>query len=406
MEDLIENTDFRTILEICMDLVSAIWEKKREDLLYNYNELTHIGKIGFFLEALVRDEKYEQIPINIFRKLAAMNGIYQIDRLIERYQENGEDPKISLSNEGVFLVKLKSYKEVVNLCEKIWKDYDKKGLLDDSQKNFIKVLISAIIPKKFEILNKEVKDEINLKKILDICKNLGLIIQKSSYYYTQTLFKNISSDTLDLFSEFDIASNKIIEEIEKINVSPAFPLESIDSRIQNAIIEGAFKGVLLPVPVILPNATTKYFLFTNPKDLENGDLSYETAAYFRFNEVYAVKNLGRLENPPAFLNKLVNNGTAGNATNIGLNYFPLEVKGVIKIVEGSTSNRKRMISLKSETLKESNEILNKSFDYSVGSVKNSPTWLSDAAGYRARFSNSEDIKNHCIDLKKLLRDYG
>ncbi len=113
-----------------------------------------------------------------------------------------------------------------------------------------------------------------------------------------------------------------------------------------------------------------------------------------------------MEVPLAFLNKLITTGSAGDATNIGLNYNPLEIKGVIKVVEGSTSNTKRMISLKTNVLSEAKELLKDNFYGEVGKTEDPPFWMTDHAGFRAKFSNTKISKQNRFELIKMLRDLG
>lgn len=404
MEDL-DNFEIKEKIEFCKDISSAIWEQKRGDLTFKYNELVQIGQIAYFLQSLMREKHKNIIGMDIVRRLATLYGINQFDVIFSYYKTINDQPKIYINEEGNLVVNLSTYDEVIEYCKNIWDFKEKHGLLRDKNQNYlIKILGYAITPKKFEDFKKIITDINSLKKIIDDCLELGLLINDSDYYFTPKLFKKINKETLDIMSDFDMASNQIIQEFEKIKRNPAYPIDNLDKRIRKAIIEGAFKGILVPIPVIIPNEDPKYFVFVNPKDLENGDLSYETAAYFRFNEVYADKLYGRLEMPLIFLDKLINQGIAGNATNIGLNYFPLEVKGVIKVVEGRTSNLKRMVTLKQNVLKEAKELLKQDFGSGIASFQNQPSWLSDPAGFRAIFSNSEFIKRNIIDLKKLLRD--
>lgn len=405
MEDISILSNVRIIIEHCKDIVTAIWEKKREDLVMRYSELVQLGQITYFLEALMRDQRYNVIDMKLFRTLAIKYSVYRIDTLISTYDDN--DKIILLSEEeGKYIINFSTYKEVIEFCGKIWRNLCKLGLLNDNyQKNLILILILSITPKKIEEFKKIIKNQKILKEIINDCLDLGLIIHhEKGYYYSPKFLKIKNERTLNILTEFNITSSEIIREIEKIESSPAYPIDSIDARIQNAIIEGAFKGILEPILVKLPDSTEKYFVFANPKDLEQGDLSYETAAYFRFNEVYAIKRYGRLELPITFLKELTTKGIAGNATNIGLNYFPLEVKGVIKVVEGSTTQKKRMVSLKLETLKEAQNLLENNFNSSLDNLSRSPSWLSNPAGFRAIFSGSEKIKDKMLDLENVLRD--
>ena len=405
MEEISIQSNIRLIIEFCKDIVAAIWEKHRDDLIIRYSELVQVGQIAYFLEALMRDHDENVIGMRLFRSLAIKFGVYRIDTLISTYYDSEKIIEFS-EEEGKYFINFSSYNDVIEFCGKIWRNITESGLLNDKyQKKLMRMLIISITPKKIEDFQKLVKDQKLLYELINDCIDLGLIIHhEAGYYYSPKILKIKNKRTLDIITEFNITTSDVIREIEKIESNPAFPIDSIDTRIQTAIFEGAFKGILEPITIKLPDSTEKCFVFANAKDLEQGDLSYETAAHFRFNEVYAIKTLGRLEQPIAFLKELTAKGIAGNATNIGLNYFPLEVKGVIKVVEGKTTDKKRMVSLKLETLKEAQKLLENNFESQLDNLSRSPSWLSNPAGFRAVFSNSDKIKSRMIDLKDLLRD--
>lgn len=408
MEDEFDALDFRLIVEFCKDISTSILEKDRVDLKSKYFGLVEIGQTAYFLQAVIREKESNKMGFEVVHQLAASFGIFQIGPFLATYSDDTKDSKIIIDDEGGIIFKFKSYDEIIDFCKVIWERSCKMKLIDSKfQKNIIKILYSSLKPRKFEYFQKIVQDKNVLMEVLNDCRSLGLInFHSSGYYYSPIFFKSIDKNTLDIITEYDITSSEIIECVEKVDEKPAYPIESLDERIQDAIKEGAFKGLLEPIQIKLPDDSTKYFVFANPTVLENGDLSYETAAYFRFNEIYAIVKFGRLEVPIAFLNKLITTGSAGDATNIGLNYNPLEIKGVIKVVEGSTSDTKRMISLKTDVLREAKELLKKNFYGEVGKTEEPPFWMTDHAGFRAKFSNTKISKQNRFELIKMLRDLG
>ncbi len=402
MDNNFKHLDFRIIMESCMDLASAIEQKNRQDISYDFYGIVELGRIAHFLRSLMRKDTNKEIPMKLFNRLGTTFNIYQTMTILP--SEDVGFPSFTIK-EDTITIHIDSYEKVINFFQYKWEEFRRKGIINDKQNDFIKVLYNILVPRKFEDLQKVCKNPVILKEILKICEDLSLLnYHNSGYFYSPKLFKNINENTLDILSQYDITTNKIIEEMEKIQNCEAYPIEHLDDRIKKATIEGAFKGVLLPVTVELSDTKKKDFIFINPKNMECGDLSYETAAYFRYNEIYPSFSKGRLFSPSLFLNRLIKSGIAGDATSIGRNYFPIEIKGVVKIIKGSTSDRYRMTSLKPEVLKEAKSLLENEFGSKLSTESLPPRWLAEPAKFRARVKDSELMKKQLLDLKKILRD--
>ncbi len=402
MDDNFEYLDFRIIMESCMDLVSAIEQKNRQDISYEFYGIVELGRISYFLRSLMRKGEDNEIPMNLFNRLATTFNIYQTMPLLP--SDDVEFPSFTIEEDNI-IIHIDSYDRVISYFEKKWKEFEKIGIITNKQKNLIKVLYTSLIPKKIEDLQELCKNSTDLRDILKICEDLSLLhYHDTGYYYSPRLFKNLDKNTLAILTEYDITTNQIIEEMGKIQNCEAYPVEHLDDRIKQATIEGAFKGVLLPVTVELSNTNKKDFIFTNPKNMECGDLTYETAAYFRYNEIYPSRWKGKLFSPSLFLNKLIKSGIAGDATSIGNNYFPIEVKGVVKIIRGSTSERYRMTVMKPNVLKGAKDLLENEFGTNLETESSPPRWLAEPAKFRARIRDNNFMKNQFIDLKKVLRD--
>ena len=143
-------------------------------------------------------------------------------------------------------------------------------------------------------------------------------------------------------------------------------------------------------------------VFVNPKDTIDNDLAYETAGYFRYNELFANPIYGQLQDLDAYLNALITRGTAGNATNIGRNYSALELKGVIKIVQGTSSQLYRMLLLKKEVLNDAKEILSGGSNVLRQFIE-PPQELQSPLLFRIKQTENIAAKKE-LALKKLLRD--
>ena len=385
-----------------MDLASAIEQKNRQDISYDFYGIVELGRIAHFLRSLMRIDADNEISMKLFNRLGTTFNIYQTMTVLP--SEDVGFPSFTV-HEDIITIHIDSYEKVISFFESKWEEFERKGFINNKQKDFIKILYSTLVPKKLEDLERLCKNSAVLREILRICEDLSLLnYHYSGFYYSPKLFKNIDKNTLDVLSQYDITTNQIIEEMEKIQHCEAYPIEHLDDRIKKATIEGAFKGVLLPVTVELSNTNKKDFIFLNPKNMDCGDLSYETAAYFRYNEIYPPRWNGKLFSPSLFLNKLIKSGIAGDATSIGRNYFPIEVKGVVKIIKGSTSERYKMTLLKPEVLKEAKRLLENEFGSKLSGESLPPRWLAEPAKFRARIKDDEFLKKNLLDLKKILRD--
>lgn len=404
MNPIFKDKDFRIIMEFCMDIASTISQKSRDDLGYKYYGIVELGRIAHFLRALMRKETDNKIDMEIFNRLATTFNIYQTMTILPSDSE--EDIPLLIIQEDNMVINLDSYDKLIQYFRLKWNEFDKNGFIRENQKLLISILYSILtIPRNFDFLKKKYKNDSLLKEIINDCESLALLIQhESGYYYSPRVFKNLDEDTLNILTQYDMTTNQVINEIEKIHNCDTYPIDNLDDRIKNATLEGAFKGILLPVTVDLPDGHKKSFVFANPKDLEGGDLCYETAAYFRYNEIYTISKHGKLYSPNIFLDRLLKRGIAGDATNIGKYYFPLEVKGVIKVIKGSTSNRRRMSVLKPEILTQAKKLLKNDFNAEFKTEPSPPSWLSEPAKFRARIMDSEKIKNQFFDLKKFMRD--
>ena len=384
-----------------MDLVSAIWEKNRDDLLFYFSEPVRLGKIAHFLQNLSRDKSNNVIDKRQFR---ALTQLYGLDAIYIKELLDSKEPKIVEEKDDKIVINIISFNDVVDYCYRNWIFIESLGLLKEEHICVREILLNTVTPLSKEILKKKLNKYSCYNKVLSELINLKLINEDDLFIYSPTFFKNINENTCDILSKYNISSHKIIDFYEEIDKIQGYPLDFIEKDLIEAIKEGLFTGILLPIEIKLSNET-KTFIFTNPADKSNYDLSYETAAYFRYNQYFAEEERGRLFSPTLFLNTL-KAGKAGNASNIGTNYGPLQLKGVIKVVKGLTSGRYSMIPLKNSVIVESKDILEAGNESLPGftQVSNPPNWLTDPAAYRSTIRSDERKKN-LLKLKEIFKDY-
>jgi hypothetical protein len=66
----------------------------------------------------------------------------------------------------------------------------------------------------------------------------------------------------------------------------------------------------------------------------------------------------RLKDPAVFLRALINRGIAGNTSSIGTDYPMLEKAGIVRVIDGASSNRYRLELLQTEVAEDALKLLN------------------------------------------------
>lgn len=391
------------VVQICMDLVSTIWEKKRDDILTRFHALSSIGKFAHFLQSLRRDEDLT-ISTELLRELAFKHRItlFELNSLIKK----GDKYNIGTLSDDEFHIEVRTFEDVINACTEMWNELFANNMVSEDEEGLLKLLYISLTPIRPLNLHRIIKKYSKLKEIIRIAKDLGLLIEREKYFFSPSFLKETDEKTLDLITQYDIGSEDILLAIEKAAKYPGIPLNHMPLKTRQILREGGVLGLLLPASVQL-GSSTKEFIFANPKDLKDGDLAYQVAAHIRYNEHYAEGIKGVIRMPIAYLNKLISYGIAGNATNIGWNYRPLEFKGVIKVVPGETSGRFAMMMLKKDPVKKARNILQEGSGSLTfwDRVTEPPEWLNDPAAFRASNVNELQRKRY-LKLLKLLRDRG
>jgi hypothetical protein len=390
-----------------LDFASAVSRLQREDLGWEYQEVMHVGRQGHFLQALrhYTEGTRENIPSEIsqlrMRKLAGIFGLNYID-IAQLQLSSGKNIVEMLDSERV-RINIERQEEVVYCCHRTWLKVENDGFIDDKNKLLVILLTELRVPNQEQHIMKKYKQKELVRTVLDDLEKLGLLKSMGKYYFNLEIFRDIDEGTLDLITEYNILPNQLMETMQQVAETPGFPLEMIEDSIRCPLLELGVLGILVPIGIESPNYPTKYFVFSDPKNQVNGNLSYETAAYIRFNECYASPIHGRLTMSIKYLDRLIDNGIAGDATNIGFNYQPLQFKGVIKVVEGQTFNRYMMVLRKLDVVQDAKNILETSCD-EILTWKEPPTWISDPASARA--AETKMMKESMANLRDFIKDYG
>lgn len=144
------------------------------------------------------------------------------------------------------------------------------------------------------------------------------------------------------------------EALDFINQNPGIPMDSIDSKqFEPNLLKGlTLSGALDSINLDVEGVSSSYLLPSNLNadrfDQDHLDQVKLTLANFRFGESYPQF---RLRKPEIFLEKLLNDGYAGNATPIGTDYRNLELAGIVS-VEKVNGNYHRLWMLKKDVIED------------------------------------------------------
>jgi hypothetical protein len=360
--------------------------------MFRYNGIYSLGALAHVIQSLQRDKG------NIVSKEYVQN-------LLKTYNLKVTDlTNIQKSNEGIQIfeaqedgslkIEIDKFSDVQSLIYSSWEQIQMSPIFDDKEMDLVNLFRESFYPvKSTELYKKHSKDDIQ------ILTDLNLIIDREGFIFNPDYFKGIKTTTLDLITEYDLGSENFINDMEKIQSEQGYPLEHLNPAIQDMLRDSTKIGMLVPIEISV-GPDKKTHVFCNPKAHENSDLVYQTAAFFKYNQLFANIEQGRILSVKRFLNALINRGTAGRATNIGINYEPLELKGVIKVYKGSTSDLYRMSVLKKNVLEEAYHILTSESDYIFDFTRPSKQ-LYDPASYRS--SLSKDMNKGVENIRKLLR---
>ncbi len=396
----------KRIVEACMDFASAVGKKSRFDLIERYEEVMHVGRVGHFLQSIRCDVNGNSSVSKIsFARLNKLAGTFGLDliRIIKLRLSTGEKIIKRGEEDGEYIINIKTQDQLISCCYQIWSDAEEEGVLDKANQYLVLALIQLRVPQtKTSVISNFERKEI-ITQVLSDLMDLGLLSSYEEYLFNPELFKDLKKSTLDIITEFNVLPDRYMDSIDLVAKTPGIPIESLDEEIQSVLLNAGRFGFLVPIAVESRSLPTKYFVFTDPESMNDGTLPYETAAYFRFNECYALPVYGRLVDAQAFVRRLLERGDAGNATNIGINYRPIELKGVISVDKGFTSGRYRMFMRKKGVIMKTLSLLSESCDRELP-WKEPPIWVNDPAAARA--AETKKMNDSRFELMKLLRDLG
>ncbi|MHC4479188.1 MAG: hypothetical protein ACYTEL_26500 [Planctomycetota bacterium] len=363
----------KRVTEACFDILSAIWEKNLSLAVCNMFPVTVCtGKLAKILDTIrTQSRKKRIISRDLLTKHLRYMGLTSFG--VQSDIDFLEKLKVIESiDENEFSILIGDADDVYNICYDYFsKSVKENNNIDDF--NLVFSLIKLIKPQTLEVLSKDVSDSsgLSLQDICEILQHLGLIkyIEEEGMYYNMKFFGENDKKVCDLLSENKNISDDILRIVNRVHDIPGVPAEEFDiinnPKENEQIKAAALLGILDMVNVQTGNLSKDFLFNPNIKKDNKLSLTKETAAYFRFNQIYADKRLGRLDVllMPT-LRKLVRQGVAGEATNIALNYKPLEEKGVFSVEIRGIKNRPCMILQKKDVVQDTISLLEGNYDYS------------------------------------------
>jgi hypothetical protein len=176
-----------------------------------------------------------------------------------------------------------------------------------------------------------------------------------------------------------VAVKALLEELAENPGLPEVLVKSTESKwINFAVAQGLVQRSVIQTS----EGVEQRFLFTphlarDPFGGTAGDASGQVRQLVGSMIYAATFAEFKLWAPQAFLRRLINDGVAGDVTSIGTDYPMLEKAGIVKVVQGSRSNRYRLELLRSDVAEAALSILN---------IRETTENTQDAAALRAQRS--------------------
>jgi hypothetical protein len=179
------------------------------------------------------------------------------------------------------------------------------------------------------------------------------------------------------------ATTEVTALLEELAANPGLPEAGVKSTEPKWVQFAISQGLVQRSVIQTSEGTEKGFLFTphlgrDPFGRTAGDASGQVrqlVGSMMYATTYAKY---RLHSPDVFLNALINRGVAGDVSSIGTDYQMLEKAGIVRVVQGSTSNRFALELLQSEVAEDALKLL--------AVRETSSTGQADAAALRAQRS--------------------
>lgn len=158
------------------------------------------------------------------------------------------------------------------------------------------------------------------------------------------------------------ATKEVGALLEEIAANPGMPESQVTATGTRWITFAVSQGLVQRSVIQTSEGNEKGFLFTphlgrDPFGGTAGDASGQVRQLVGSMMYAATYAKYKLTDPSRFLRALINRGVAGDVTSIGTDYPMLEKAGIVRVIEGSRSNRFSLELLQSEVAEDALKLL-------------------------------------------------
>lgn len=200
--------------------------------------------------------------------------------------------------------------------------------------------------------------------------------------------------------------------LEEVSKSPGIPESAVTSTEKRWIDFAVSHGLIQRSVVETSEGNEQRFLFSphlhrdafgvDPSD-SSGHVRQMVGSMIYASTFAKV----RLDYPSAFLRRLISDGEAGDASPIGTDYPMLETAGIVRVIQGSSSNKYRLELLQSDVAESALDILEARENTTSGG--SNPTSLGGLRAQRSyvhvereRAQLAHDVPVDDVDMKRLV----
>lgn len=198
--------------------------------------------------------------------------------------------------------------------------------------------------------------------------------------------------------------------LEEVSRSPGMPESAVTSTEQRWIDFADSQGLIQRSIVETSEGKERKFLFT-PHLLRDafGGVAADASGHVRQlvgSMIYAATFARfKLNDPAAFLRRLIVEGEAGDASPIGTDYPALETGGIARVIDGSSPDKKRLELLQSDVAETALGIL-EARESTAGTGSNSSAGLRAQKSYvhveRERAQLAHEVPSNDADFRRLV----
>ncbi|WP_223256925.1 hypothetical protein [Arthrobacter globiformis] len=150
--------------------------------------------------------------------------------------------------------------------------------------------------------------------------------------------------------------------LEELATNPGMPESQVTSTEKKWINFAVSQGLVQRSVIQTSEGQERGFLFTphlgrDPFGGTAGDASGQVRQLVGSMIYAATFAAYRLRDPAVFLRALINRGIAGNASSIGTDYPMLEKAGIVRVVDGHSSNRYQLELLQTDVAEDALKVL-------------------------------------------------